>query len=121
MQQKKSASYLALEELAQQRVLILDGAMGTQIQRHNLQEADFRGKDFCHHPRDLKGDNDVLVLTRPDVIGGIHRAYLEAGADLIETCTFNSTSISQAEYGLEGEVFRMNRAAAQLVCDAIRA
>ena len=74
-----------LLKLLDQRVLILDGAMGTMIQRHKLTEADFRGDRFRNHPRDLKGNSDVLVLTRPDVIGSIHRDYLEAGADIIET------------------------------------
>ena len=121
MQTKRSSSYVALESLSQKRVLFLDGAMGTMVQRHNLEEADYRGELFKNHPRDLKGNNDVLVLTRPDVIGGIHRAYLEAGADLIETCTFNSTAVSQAEYALEGQVFRINQAAAELVRNTIRA
>jgi len=115
MQTKKSASYIALENLCSERIVFLDGAMGTMVQRHQLVEADYRGELFKNHARDLKGNNDVLVLTRPEVIGGIHRAYLEAGADLIETCTFNATSISQAEYSLEGEVFRINKAAAELV------
>ena len=83
------------------RVLILDGAMGTMIQRYKLTEADFRGDRFTDHPRDLRGNSDLLVLTRPDVIGAIHRQYLEAGADIIETNTFTSTAIAQADYGLE--------------------
>src|SRR5579864_6961833 len=90
-----------LDALLAKRILILDGAMGTMIQRHALTEADFRGDRFRDHSRDLKGDNDVLVLTRPDVITGIHHAYLEAGSDIIETNTFNSTSVAQADYGLE--------------------
>ena len=85
-----------LDELLAKRILVLDGAMGTMIQRHTLTEADFRGERFTRHPRDLRGDNDLLVLTRPDVIAGIHRAYLEAGSDIIETNTFNSTSVAQA-------------------------
>jgi len=115
MQTKRSASYAALEALCQERIVFLDGAMGTQIQLHNLVEADYRGKRFASHPKELKGNNDVLVITRPDVVGSIHRAYLEAGADLIETCTFNATSVSQAEYGLEDVVYDINVAAAQLV------
>ena len=79
-----------LHDQLARRILVLDGAMGTMIQRHTLTEADFRGPRFSAHSHDLKGDNDVLVLTRPDVIGGIHRQYLEAGSDIIETCTFNS-------------------------------
>jgi len=116
MQLKKSASYAALETLCKTKIAILDGAMGTQVQLHKLEESDYRGELFQKHAKELKGNNDVLVLTRPDVIGGIHRAYLEAGADLIETCTFNATSVSQAEYGLQGEVFKINQAAAELVC-----
>ena len=86
-----------------QRILVLDGAMGTVIQRHDLTEADFRGEPFREHRRDLAGANDVLCLTRPDVIRGIHEAYLEAGADVIETNTFNATSVSLADYGLEAQ------------------
>ncbi|HEV8325149.1 MAG TPA: methionine synthase [Myxococcota bacterium] len=103
-----------LERIVQERLLVLDGAMGTMIQRRGLSEADFRGERFRDHPRDLKGDNDLLVLTRPDVIADIHDAYLAAGADLIETNTFNSTSIAQADYGLEAVVYEMNAAAARL-------
>src|SRR5438132_13200555 len=90
-----------LETLLLQRILVLDGAMGTMVQRHTLTEADFRGDRFRDHARELRGNNDLLVLTRPDVIGGIHREYLDAGADIIETCTFSSTAIAQADYGLE--------------------
>src|ERR1035437_6731870 len=90
-----------LDGLLAKRILVLDGAMGTMIQRHKLTEADFRGERFKGHPRDLKGNNDLLVLTRPDVIAGIHRQYFEAGSDLVETNTFSSTAIAQADYGLE--------------------
>ena len=83
--------------------------MGTMIQRHQLTEADFRGERFAAHPRDLKGNNDLLVLTRPDVIAGIHHQYLEAGSDIIETNTFSSTAIAQADYGLESLVYELNR------------
>jgi 5-methyltetrahydrofolate--homocysteine methyltransferase len=107
-----------LDRLLAQRILVLDGAMGTMIQRHQLEEADFRGDRFRHHPRELKGDNDLLVLTRPDVIGGIHRQYLEAGADIIETCTFSSTAIAQADYGLESIVYELNREGARLAREA---
>ncbi|HQR96303.1 MAG TPA: homocysteine S-methyltransferase family protein, partial [Thiotrichales bacterium] len=78
-----------------ERTLILDGAMGTMIQGYKLQEDDFRGQRFVDHPIDLKGNNDLLTLTRPDVIGAIHRAYLDAGAQILETNTFNSTSVAQ--------------------------
>ena len=110
-----------LQQSARSRLLFLDGAMGTMIQRHRLSEADFRGDRFRNHPRDLKGDNDVLVLTRPDVIRGIHEQYLDAGADIIETNTFNSTSVSQADYGLEALAYELNVAAARVAreaCDA---
>ena len=103
-----------LEALLQKRVLVLDGAMGTMIQRERLSEADFRGERFRNHPRDLKGDNDVLVLSRPGVIAGIHRQYLEAGSDIIETDTFNSTAIAQADYGLESNVYDLNVEGAKL-------
>ncbi|MBQ9138040.1 MAG: methionine synthase [Alistipes sp.] len=103
-----------LEEILKQRIMVLDGAMGTMIQRYGLSEADFRGAEFARHNQQLEGNNDILVLTRPDVIGAIHRSYLEAGADIIETCTFNSQRISQAEYGTQGLITRLNRAAAEL-------
>src|SRR6478736_7673358 len=90
-----------LPDLLAKRILVLDGAMGTMIQRFKLTEADFRGARFKDHPKDLKGNNDVLVLTRPDVIAEIHTEYLDAGADIIETNTFSSTSVSQGDYGLE--------------------
>ncbi|WP_287882175.1 homocysteine S-methyltransferase family protein, partial [Aquitalea sp.] len=98
-----------------QRILILDGGMGTMIQRHELQEADYRGERFADWGCDVKGNNDLLVLTRPDVIGGIHQAYLDAGADIIETNTFNATSIAMADYQMESLVWEINHAAAKLV------
>ncbi|MGE0078679.1 MAG: methionine synthase [Bacteroidales bacterium] len=91
-----------------QKILVLDGATGTMIQRFKLQEADFRGTIFANHPVPLKGDNDLLVLTRPDVIESIHRDYLNAGADIIETNTFNATTISQADYGMQDWVEKIN-------------
>lgn len=100
----RNARIAALHAAVGKRILMLDGAMGTMIQRHRLQEADFRGDRFADWPTPLAGNNDLLVLTRPDVIGGIHRAYLEAGADIIETNTFNSTAPSQADYGMEALV-----------------
>ena len=113
-----------LSSLLQQRLLILDGAMGTMIQRHKLQEADYRGARFADHPFDLKGNNDLLLLTKPDVIRGIHSEYLAAGADILETCTFNATSLSQADYHLEAIVYELNVAGAKLareVCDEFTA
>ena len=107
-----------LLELASHRVLVLDGAMGTMIQRERLQEADFRGERFASHPHDLKGNNDLLLLTRPDVIAAIHDATSQAGADIIETNTFNATAIAQADYGLEDVVYEMNLAGARLAAAA---
>ncbi len=104
----------ALQQALKQRILVLDGAMGTMIQGYRLQEADYRGERFAEWPRDLKGNNDLLLLTRPDVIGEIHRAYLDAGADILETNTFNSTAVSQADYGLEEIVYELNVAGAKL-------
>jgi 5-methyltetrahydrofolate--homocysteine methyltransferase len=103
-----------LDRILEQRLLILDGAMGTMIQRRKLQEADFRGERFASHPHDLKGNSDVLVLTRPDVIGEIHREYLAAGADIIETNSFNAQAISQSDYALEPWCYEINLAAAKL-------
>ena len=97
-----------------ERVLVLDGAMGTVIQSYRLGEADYRGERFRDWPKDLKGNNDLLVLTRPEVIGEIHRRYLEAGADIVETNTFNSNATSQADYGTEALVRELNLAAAQI-------
>ncbi len=103
-----------LEEILAERIMILDGAMGTMIQTYNLDEEDFRGARFADHPKPLKGNNDLLSITRPDVIAGIHRAYLDAGADIIETNTFNSNKITMVNYGLEHLAFEMNRASAAL-------
>ena len=97
-----------------ERILVLDGAMGTVIQSYRLGEADYRGERFRDWPRDLKGNNDLLTLTRPEVIGEIHRRYLEAGADIVETNTFNSNAPSQADYGTEALVRELNLAAAQI-------
>lgn len=111
----------ALEAAAAERILILDGAMGTMLQRHRFSEEDFRGTRFADHPSPLKGNNDLLVLTQPDAVRDVHTAYLAAGADLIETNTFGATSIAQSDYGLEDEAFAMNVAAAQLAREATEA
>ena len=103
-----------IHELLEQRILILDGAMGTMIQRYKLEEEDFRGERFKDHPSPLKGNNDLLTLVRPDIIKDIHRAYLDAGADIIETNTFCATSIAQGDYGLEDIVYEMNAEAAKI-------
>jgi len=107
-----------IDRLLQDRILILDGAMGTMVQRYKLEEADFRGDRWTKHTHDLKGNNDVLVLTRPDVIGTIHRQYLAAGADIIETNTFSSNIVSQRDYGLEHEVYALNLAGAKVAREA---
>ena len=107
-----------LDTLLGQRILVLDGAMGTMIQRYGLEEGDFRGERFRDHPVPLQGANDVLCLTRPDVIREIHQAYLDAGADLIETNTFNATRVSMADYDLGSAVRDINVAAARLARDA---
>jgi 5-methyltetrahydrofolate--homocysteine methyltransferase len=104
----------ALKREAKERILILDGAMGTMIQRYKLDEAGYRGERFKDFARDLKGNNDLLVLTQPKIIGEIHNAYLEAGADIVETNTFNAQAISQADYGLADIAYEMNVAAAKL-------
>lgn len=111
-----------LHAAASNRILVLDGAMGTMIQQHRLTEEDFRGERFSQHSDPLKGNNDLLSITQPDVIEGIHRAYLEAGADIVETNTFSSTSIAQADYGLQALAFELNEAsarAARKAADAI--
>ena len=119
----------------EQRILIIDGAMGTMIQRHGLDEADYRGQRFAegfdsahahgpHCGHDLKGNNDLLLLTRPDIIAGMHTPYLQAGADLVETNTFNATSVSQADYHLQHLVYELNKAGARVAreqCDAVQA
>src|ERR1700722_4018302 len=127
----------SLEAALRQRILILDGGMGTMLQGHQLDESGFRGESFAegrdgHHAHthdhpgscDLKGNNDLLTLTKPDIIRGVHEAYLEAGADLVETNTFNSTRISQADYKLQHMAYELNREGARLAraaCDAMTA
>ncbi len=124
-----------LERALAERILVIDGAMGTMIQRHRLEEADYRGERFAggfdaahaHGPQcghDLKGNNDLLLLSKPEVISAVHDAYLEAGADLVETNTFNATSVSQADYHLEHLVYELNREGARIArasCDAAQA
>jgi len=111
---KKSASARALEAAAAERILIIDGAMGTMIQRYKLDEADYRGERFKDWKQDVKGNNDLLVLTQPDIIEAIHEEYLAAGADLLETNTFNAQRISMADYGMEEFSYEMNVAAAKI-------
>lgn len=107
-----------LHEIAAQRVLILDGAMGTMIQRHQLQEEDYRGTRFAEYPSSLKGNNDLLSITQAKIISSIHEAYLEAGADIIETNTFNSNRISMADYQMEDLVRELNLASAKIALEA---
>src|SRR5690554_976248 len=108
----------ALRELLSQRILIIDGAMGTMVQRYKLQEADYRGERFADWPRDVKGNNDLLCITKPEVIREIHAKYIEAGADIIETNTFSATRIAMADYGMEDLVPELNRAAVKCAKDA---
>lgn len=110
---EKSSTDLLYEQLGK-RVLVLDGAMGTMIQRCGLQENDYRGERFAHSTHILKGNNDILSITRPDIIKNIHRQYLEAGADIIETNSFNSNKISQADYGMEDIVYQLNLESAKI-------
>jgi 5-methyltetrahydrofolate--homocysteine methyltransferase len=103
-----------IQDCLKERILVIDGAMGTMIQRHKLEEKDYRGQRFAAWPIDVKGNNDLLCLTKPDVIEGIHREYLDAGADIIETNTFNSQRISMADYQMEALAFEINVAAARV-------
>jgi 5-methyltetrahydrofolate--homocysteine methyltransferase len=106
-----------IQDLLKERILVLDGAMGTMIQRHILTEADFRGERFKNHTHPLKGNNDLLSITRPDIIKDIHRQYLAAGADILETNTFSSTSIAQADYHLETLAYKLNFESAKIAKD----
>jgi 5-methyltetrahydrofolate--homocysteine methyltransferase len=110
-----------LQQTLAQRIMIIDGAMGTMIQKHKLQEADFRGDRFKNWSCDLQGNNDVLSITQPDIIKNIHLAYLEAGADILETNTFSSTAIAQADYEMQDLAYELNVASAQLAKKAIEA
>lgn len=104
----RSARYQALQQALKERILILDGGMGTMIQSYRLEEHDYRGTRFADWPSDVKGNNDLLLLSRPDVIAAIEKAYLDAGADILETNTFNATQVSQADYGMESLVYELN-------------
>src|SRR6187402_3491008 len=97
-----------IREELNKRILIIDGAMGTMIQRYKLTEADYRGERFANWPSDVKGNNDLLNLTRPNVITEIHKQYLDAGADIIETNTFSSTSIAMADYDMQSLAYELN-------------
>ena len=110
--------YTQLTQLLKQRILILDGAMGTMIQRHKLEEIDYRGERFADYPIDIKGNNDLLAITQPQIISEIHESYLEAGADIIETNTFNATQVSMADYQMESIAYELNVAGAKLARQA---
>lgn len=111
---KKHHALEQLERLAAERVLIIDGAMGSMLQQYELTEKDFRGERFANHPQDLQGNNEMLNLTRPDIVAAVHRAYFEAGADIIETNTFGATVIAQADYQTEHLAYEQNKAAAEI-------
>ncbi|MCP9337774.1 methionine synthase [Stutzerimonas xanthomarina] len=114
----RNARLQALQQALQQRILILDGGMGTMIQSYKLEESDYRGERFADWPQDLKGNNDLLILTRPDAISAIEKAYFDAGADIVETNTFNATRVSQADYGMEELVYELNVEGARLARQA---
>jgi methionine synthase I (cobalamin-dependent) len=111
---RRRPSWAKLKKAADERILIIDGAMGTMIQQHKLDESQYRGRRFADHPKDVKGNNDLLVLTQPEIIVGIHEQYLAAGADLIETDTFNAQRISMADYHMQDLAYEMNVEAAKL-------
>ncbi len=102
------------------RILVLDGAMGTMVQSYNLEENDFRGEKFKDHTKDLKGNNDILCLTKPDIVADIHKAYFDVGCDIVETNTFNANKISQLDYGMEAQSYELNFEAAQIACDVAK-
>ena len=109
-----------IKNLLQSKILTLDGAMGTMVQSYQLSEDDFRKDHFEDHPIDLKGNNDILVITQPDIIFEIHKSYLDSGADIIETNTFNANAISQSDYQLEDQVYKINYEAAKIASKAAK-
>ena len=117
-EEERQARISGFRALLGQRILILDCAMGTMIQSYGLSERDYRGERFEDHPNELKGNNDLLCLTQPRIIRDIHEATLEAGADIVETNTFNANKISQADYGTEDLAYELNREAARLAREA---
>ncbi len=114
-----SGIFSILKKLLSERILIIDGAMGTMIQQHKLEEADYRGAQFADWPSDIKGNNDLLSITQPHIIEGIHRQYLEAGAEILETNTFNSQSVTLADYGMAHLAYDFNFAAAKVARAAV--
>src|ERR1039457_6387986 len=111
---KMNPVFTQLRNILSERILVIDGAMGTMIQRRNLTEDHFRGNRFKDHPHDLKGDNDILSITQPEIIKDIHREYFESGADIVETNTFSATSVAQADYQLENIVYELNYQSAKI-------
>jgi 5-methyltetrahydrofolate--homocysteine methyltransferase len=111
--------FMSIQETLKKRILVIDGAMGTMIQRHKLTEADYRGARFANWPSDVKGNNDLLCITQPSIVTGIHLQYLEAGADIIETNTFSSTNIAMADYDMQDLAYELNVAAAKCAREAI--
>ena len=103
-----------IKKLFKDKILVLDGAMGTMVQSYNLEESDFRGDRFKNHPKDLKGNNDILCLTKPDIVADIHKAYFDTGCDMVETNTFNANKISQLDYGMEDYSYELNYEAAKI-------
>ena len=114
----RAARLERLPQLLRERILVLDGAMGTMLQQHRLTEADFRGERFADHPKDVRGNSDLLVLTQPDIVRSIHAAYFAAGADIVSTNSFTATRIAQADYGLSHLARELNETAARLAREA---
>src|ERR687895_2932044 len=112
--EERQARLSLLRALLEQRIVLLDCAMGTMIQSYGLSEGDYRGERFADHPGELKGNNDLLSITQPGIIRDIHEAVLDAGADIVETNTFSSTSIAQSDYGMESLAYELNFEAARL-------
>src|SRR4028119_47222 len=115
---EREARLFTFRELLSQRILILDCAMGTMIQSYGLDEADYRGERFADNPKELKGNNDLLSITQPHIIRAIHEATMEAGSDIIETNTFSSTSIAQADYEMQNLAYELNYQAARVAREA---
>ena len=109
-----------IKNLFKHKILVLDGAMGTMVQSFNLEESDFRGERFKHHPNDLKGNNDILCLTKPNIVADIHKAYFDSGCDIVETNTFNANKISQLDYGMEDYCYELNYEAAKIALSVLQ-
>ena len=112
---------MAIQDILSKRIMVIDGAMGTMIQQYQLQEEDYRGTQFAEWHTDVQGNNDILSITQPHIIEAIHRAYLEAGADIIETNTFSGTRIAQSDYDMEEYAYEINRASAEIAKRAAKA